>query len=72
MMEYLPEIGPEGLDIVDEYWKMRDKYDPIFGEYDTRGGRYTFPEMIKEMSDKLDDYYRKQQTQKFEPELTTA
>jgi len=38
MMEYLPEIGPEGLDIVEEYWKMRDKYDPIFGKYDTHKG----------------------------------
>jgi hypothetical protein len=72
MMEYLPEIGPEGLDLVEEYWKMRDKYDPIFGKYDTQGGRCPFPVMIKEMSDKLDGYYRDRQERKLEPELARA
>jgi hypothetical protein len=72
-------LAPE-LDIdeelLDEYVAVMRNYEAVFGKYNpfTRTSR-PLTVRIKEMQDKLDEYYRQQrtpQTEKREPEMAHA
>jgi len=68
-------MNSKDFDLAEEYKAMLNKYEPIFGKYDKhRRMHIPIPQRIKEMSDKLDEYYRQQaqKTEKRKPELATA
>jgi len=73
-MNGLPsEISSEDIVLLKEYGTIRKKYEAVFGKYKPRGGQHPGAEMIKEMSDKLNEYYRQQQKEeKRTPKLATA
>jgi hypothetical protein len=72
----LPEISPDDTKLLNEYGNLRKKYESVFGEYDPsprlRLGPYPLVEEIKDISDKLDEYYRQQRIGKRAPELISV
>jgi hypothetical protein len=67
------EVCSEDIVLLKEYGAIRKKYEAVFGEYRPHIGQYPGADMIKEMSDKLDEYYRQQQEEeKRAPKLVTA
>jgi len=49
--------------ILDEYWAVRNNYETVFGKlsFSASVAPGSLTNKIKEMSDKLDDYYRQKQ-----------
>jgi hypothetical protein len=70
-------LDTEGLKFLDDYWSVRRKYESVFGKQKITEVFAPRPiaDRIKEMQDKLDDYYRQQRmkhNEKRMPELANA